>query len=85
MESRFTRLSIEKAVDLFREWGFRVEDGPGRKEVTVILERQDYRSFYVYEVAQLPQVAAAALRVREQASAANAPQWLARQYKAAVH
>ena len=64
MKPDFAKLSLERAVQLFQGWGFRVENGPGHEEVTVILEGSDYRSCYVYEVAQLPQIAAAVLRVR---------------------
>ena len=64
LEPNFAKLSFERAVQLFQEWGFRVEKGPGNEEVTLMLEGPGYRSYYVYEVAQLPQIAAAALRVR---------------------
>ena len=64
MESNFSKLSFERAVQLFEEWGFRVEEGPGHDEVTLILEGPAHRSYYVYEVTRLPQIAAAALRVR---------------------
>jgi hypothetical protein len=57
-------MSFERAVQLFQEWGFRVEEGPGHEEVTLILEGPGHRSYYVYEVTRLPQIAAAALRVR---------------------
>ena len=64
LESNLAKLSFERAVQLFQEWGFRVEEGPGHEEVTLILEGPANRSYYVYEVARLPQIAAAALRVR---------------------
>jgi len=64
LESYFVKLSFERAVQLFQEWGFRVEEGPGHEEVTLILEGPDYRSYYVYEITRLPQIAAAALRMR---------------------
>jgi len=38
LESNFVEMSFERAVELFREWGFRVEEGPGDEEVTLILE-----------------------------------------------
>lgn len=68
MESNFAKLSVKKAIELFQEWGFQVEDGPGHEEVTLILEGPDYRSCYVYEIKRLPQIAAAALRVRHNIS-----------------
>jgi hypothetical protein len=64
LESNFAKLSFERAVQLFQEWGFRVEEGPGHEELTLILEGPAHRSYFVYEVARLPQIAAAALRVR---------------------
>lgn len=69
MELNFAKLSVKKAVELFQEWGFRVEDGPGDEDVTLILEGPDYRSCYVYEIERLPQIAAAVLRVRQNISA----------------
>lgn len=69
MESDFAKLSFERAVQLFEEWGFRVEEGPGHEEVTLILEGPGYRSYYVYEIARLPQIAAAAVRMRQHISA----------------
>lgn len=64
MEPNFAKLSFERAVQLFQGWGFRVEEGPGPEEVTLIIEGPAHRSYHVYEVAQLPQIAAAVLRVR---------------------
>ena len=69
MESNFAKLSFEKAVQLFQEWGFLVEEGPGHEEVTLILEGPAHRSYYVYEVARLPQIAAVALCVRRNTGA----------------
>jgi hypothetical protein len=63
------KLSFEKAVRLFREWGFQVEEGPRHEEVTLILEGPDHRSYYVYEVTRLPQIAATTLHVRRNISA----------------
>ena len=73
MEPDFAKLSFERAVQLFQGWGFRVEEGPGQEEVTLILEGPAHRSYYVYEVAQLPQIAAAVLRVRWNTGAIKAP------------
>lgn len=64
LKSNFAALSFEKAIRLFQQWGFRVEAGPGRDEVTLILEGPDHRSCYVYETAQLTGIAEAALCVR---------------------
>ena len=72
MESNFAKLSFERAVQLFQEWGFRVEEGPGHEEVTLILEGPVNRSYYVYEVARLPQIAAVALSVRRNTCAIKA-------------
>jgi hypothetical protein len=69
LESNFAKLSFERAVQLFQEWGFRVEEGPGHEEVTLILEGPAHRSYYVYEVARLPQIAAVALCVRRNTGA----------------
>ena len=82
MKSNFAELSFERAVELFREWGFRVEEGPGDEEVTLILEGPDHRSCCVYEVDQLPQIAEAALHVRRNIGAMKAPQALSRRYRA---
>lgn len=81
MESDFTKLSFERAVQLFREWGFRVEEGPGEEEVTLILEGPAHRSYYVYEVAQLPQIAEAALSVRRNISTIKVRQFPTRRFK----
>lgn len=64
MEPYFEALSFEKAVRLFKGWGFLVEPGPGTEEVTLVFEGLTHRSCYVFKAAQLPQLAAAALRVR---------------------
>ena len=76
LEPNFATLSFERAVQLFQGWGFRVEEGPGHEEVTLILEGPAHRSYYVYEVAQLPQIAAAVLRVRWNTGAIKAPCWM---------
>ena len=34
MESDFTMPTYKRAVQLFQEWGFLVEEGPGQDEVT---------------------------------------------------
>jgi hypothetical protein len=78
-------LSIEKAVELFRDWGFRVEEGPGDDEVTVILEGADHRCYCVYDMDRLPQIAAAALRVRQANGVSVERPFSARRVRAAMH
>jgi hypothetical protein len=73
VEPDFERLSVEKAVQLFKGWGFLVEQGPGQEEVTLILEGPGYRSHYVYEPQELPEMAASVLRVRWCTGAMMAP------------
>ena len=73
MEPYFETLSFEKAIRLFKGWGFLVEPGPGTEEVTLVLEKPAHRSYYVYDAGQLPQVAAAALRVRWRTGSFMAP------------
>jgi hypothetical protein len=60
----FEKLSFEKAVQLFKEWGFCVEHGPRTSEVTLIFEGPTHRSYYVCEPEQLLKMAVAVLRVR---------------------
>ena len=64
MEPDFEKLSFEKAVELFKGWGFLVESGPWPEEVTLVIEGQAHRSYHVHKAAELPQLAAAILRVR---------------------
>ncbi len=59
-------LSFEDAVSLFKSWGFQVELGPRPEEVTLLLVAPDYRTYCVYPICLLPQMAAVALRVRMQ-------------------
>jgi hypothetical protein len=73
LEPNFVNLSFERTVQLFQGWGFRVEEGPGHEEVTLILEGPAHRSYYVYKRVQLPQIATAALRVRWNTGAIMAP------------
>ncbi len=56
--------SFEEAVYLFEQWGFCVEPGPRPDEVTLILEGGDFRTYVVYEVPLLPQIANLILRTR---------------------
>ena len=75
LDSNFTMPTYERAVQLFQEWGFRVEEGPGQDEVTLILEGPGYRTYCVYEIPRLPHIAAVALLVRgnEEAKQASPP------------
>jgi hypothetical protein len=60
----FGALSFEESVRLFKSWGLIVEPGPRPEEVTLILEGPDYRTTSVHPACMLPEMAAAALRVR---------------------
>ena len=64
MESDFEKLSFEKAVQLFKGWGFLVERGPRPREVTLILEGPNHRSYYVCEPEELSEMATVVLRQR---------------------
>jgi 4-hydroxyphenylpyruvate dioxygenase-like putative hemolysin len=83
VETNIATLTFERAVRLFRQWGFQVEKGPRPKEVTLILQGPDHRSCYVYEMDHLPQIAAVALRVRMANGASEEPS--ARRMHSAVH
>jgi hypothetical protein len=69
----FEKLSFEKAVQLFKGWGFLVEQGPRHGEVTLILEGPNYRPYYVCESAKLPEMAKSVLHVRWYNGAMTAP------------
>ena len=73
MEPDFRKLSFEKAVQLFKRWGFLVEQGPRDGEVTLILEGPDHRSYYVCETEELPEMAKSVLRMRWSTGAMMAP------------
>jgi hypothetical protein len=64
LEPDFEKLSFEKAVRLFKGWGFLVEQGPRFGEVTLILEGPNHRTYCVCDPEQLLEMAAAVLRVR---------------------
>ena len=64
MEPDLEMLSFDKAVELFKEWGFVVEQGPRDGEVTLILEGPDHRSYHVFDPEKLPEMATSILRVR---------------------
>ena len=73
LETDFEKLSFEKAVQLFKEWGFIVHQGPGIAEVTLILEGPTHRSYYVCQAEQLAEMAAAILRQRLRTGAMMTP------------
>ena len=76
MEPNFETLSFEEAVRLFKEWGYLVEPGPWPEEVTLVIEGLAHLSYHVYQAAELPQLAAAILRVRCHTGAILAPRWI---------
>ena len=63
------KLPFEKAVQLFKKWGFLVEFGPRTSEVTLILNGATHRTYCVCEPQQLSEMAAAILRLRWQTGA----------------
>ena len=76
MELNFETLSFKEAVRLFKEWGYLVEPGPRPEEVTLLIKGPAHRSYHVYDAAELPQLAAAILRVRCTTGAILAPHWV---------
>jgi hypothetical protein len=64
LDPDFEKLSFEKAVQLFKGWGFLVEFGPRTSEVTLILDGAAHRTYCVCEPRQLSEMAAAVLRMR---------------------
>ena len=73
LETDFEKLSFEKAVQLFKEWGFLVQEGPRTGEVTLILDGPNHRSWYVCYPEQLSEMAAVILRVRLLTGAMTVP------------
>jgi hypothetical protein len=73
VETDFEKLSFEKAVQLFKEWGFLVQPGPRTGEVTLILEGPTHRSYYVCQPEQLAEMAATVLRQRVRTGALMTP------------
>ena len=73
LEMDFEKLSSEKAVQLFKEWGFQVQPGPGTEEVTLILEGPTHRSYYVCDPEQLAEMTTAVLRERLRTGAMMSP------------
>jgi len=63
LQPDFENLSFEKAVKLFKGWGFLVEQDPRNGEITLILEGPGQRSYYVCEAEKLPEMAASVLRM----------------------
>ncbi len=62
----FESVSFEDAVRLFKQWGFIVEPGPRQEEVTLIHEGPTSRITFVQPAAELAQMTATLLRVRQQ-------------------
>jgi hypothetical protein len=73
LELDFEMLSLEKAVQLFKQWGFLVEQGPRQGEVTLVLEGSGHRSYYVCETEKLPEMAKSVLLIRWYTGAMTAP------------
>jgi hypothetical protein len=68
-----TILCFNRAVQLFQGWGFRVQEGPGEEEVTLILEGPAHCSYHVFEAVLLPQMASAILNARWRSGCIIAP------------
>jgi hypothetical protein len=60
----FEKLSFEEAIQLFRGWGFRVEQGPSISDITLIHEGATHRSYLICEPKQLAEMATSILQVR---------------------
>lgn len=73
LETNFEKLSFEKAVQLFKGWGFLVQQDPITGEVTLILEGPTHRSYYVCDPEQLVEMAVAILRQRLRTGAMVTP------------
>ena len=73
LETDFEKLSFEKAVQLFKEWGFLVQQGPRTEEVTLILEGPNHRSYCVCQPEKLAEMAAAISRQRLRTGAMMTP------------
>jgi len=71
-------LSFERAVSLFKSWGFVVEPGPQPDEVSLIIRTPDHQNTSVYPAAMLPEIAAVALRVRQRRAMARQIQQVVR-------
>jgi hypothetical protein len=61
-------LSFERAINLFKDWGFRVEPGPEADEVTLWIDAADHRVCCVYPAELLPEIASISLQVRAKQS-----------------
>ena len=73
LETDFGKLSFEKAVQLFKEWGFLVQEGPRTAEVTIILDGPTHRTWCVCQPEQLAEMAAVILRLRLYTGAMRIP------------
>ena len=60
----FEKLSFEKAVQLFKEWGGLVQQGLRTEEVTLIVEGPNHRSYCVCQPEELAEMATTVLRQR---------------------
>jgi hypothetical protein len=69
----FEKLSFDKAVRLFKEWGFLVQQGPRAAEITLILEGVDHRSYYVCQPEELAEMAETTLEQRLRTGAMATP------------
>src|SRR5512143_3976475 len=58
------KMSFEEAVNLFKEWGFRVEPGPELEEVTLWIDALDHHTCCVYPARLLPEIATVIQQVR---------------------
>jgi hypothetical protein len=57
-------MSFEEAVNLFKDWGFRVEPGPEPEEVTLWIDALDHHTCCVYPAHLLPEIANVIQQVR---------------------
>lgn len=60
----FKQLSFNDAIDLFKEWGFRVEPGPLPGEISLIIEDESCRLCTVFDADYLAEIAAFVLKMR---------------------
>ena len=57
-------MSFEEAVNLFKDWGFRVEPGPEPEEVTLWYDAPGHQTCCVYPAHLLPEIATVIQQVR---------------------
>ena len=75
LETDFEKLSFQEAVQLFKGWGFLLQQGFRTEEVTLLLEGPTHRSYCVCQPDQLVEMAATVLRHRLRAGAMMTPVW----------